>query len=237
MSNTNSPLSFQSGHSRAQWVTILLAVGILADVVAIASTFLQIELLSRAMAGLRITEVEATANDARQGFIGIAQVVVHLTTVVLFLMWIHRAHRNLSALGARNLRFSSGWAVGYWFIPIMNFFRPYQVVKEIWKASDPNTDPADASSWQNATTSSVIGWWWAFWLIYNFVGPSFRFSAQAKTLTDLSAMSWVSILSDGTIIVATVFAILVVRGIDARQEEKSRRLATSNVPLSSTSLG
>lgn len=196
MSKNNSPSLFESGHLRAQLATILLAVGIVADLIAIVSTFSLIGLLSRTLAGLEITEVEITAIASLLRCIGNVQFVVYLTTVVLFLRWIHRAHRNLPALGARNLRFSSGWAVGYWFIPIISLFRPYQVIKEISKASDPSIDSADASSWQNAAPSPVIGWWWAFWLISNFVGQaSFRFSAQAKTLTDFFAMSWLSILS------------------------------------------
>jgi len=37
-------------------------------------------------------------------------------------------------------------------------------------------------------------------------------------------MSWLSIVSDALSIVAGVLAILIVKGIDDRQEEKNRRL-------------
>jgi hypothetical protein len=75
-----------------------------------------------------------------------------------FLMWIHRSHRNLSAFGAQGLTFTPGWAVGWWFIPIFNLFRPFQIVREIWQASDPGM-PAGAA-WRRAPSSPLIGWWW-----------------------------------------------------------------------------
>ena len=57
--------------------------------------------------------------------------LVWLGTATAVLMWVHRAYRNLPALGARDMAYSPGWAVGWWFIPFLNLVRPYQVVREI----------------------------------------------------------------------------------------------------------
>src|SRR5438093_12382214 len=59
-----------------------------------------------------------------------------------FLTWLQRAYRNLPALHATELRYTPGWAVGSWFIPLVNLFAPHQVVSELWKASDPSTSNA-----------------------------------------------------------------------------------------------
>jgi hypothetical protein len=142
-------------------------------------------------------------------------------------MWLHRSYRNLQALHAHELRFSPGWAVGYFFIPILNLFRPYQVLKETWKASDPTT--LHATAWKGSRAFPVLGWWWAFWLITNWLGViSFRVSLFAGD--DLSALylaSVVTAFADGTEVIAAVLAILVVRGIDRRQEEKHQILSDS----------
>ena len=53
-----------------------------------------------------------------------------VATAVFFLMWMFRASKNLQSLQSYSQRFSAGWAVGWWFIPIMSFFRPYQVMAE-----------------------------------------------------------------------------------------------------------
>lgn len=213
---------YASGYLRTQAVTILLVIQILLSITAIWSTYLQIGLISRVMSGLAITEAEATANAARQQTIAGLQVLAWIVTGVLFLMWIHRAHSNLPALGAQNLRFSPGWAVGYWFIPIVNLFRPYQVVQEIWKASDPDVNIADPLSWKSASASSLVDRWWSSWLALFFGGIAMQIVIPAEFLT----ASWAIIIVNGLEIISGIFTISVVQGIDKRQKVKSMRFAT-----------
>ncbi len=83
----------------------------------------------------RTIELEHGASvPAGLGIIGIAaflEIPLRLATIVLFLIWIYRAFGNLSVLKARNLEFSPGWAVGWWFIPFANLVKPFQVVGEL----------------------------------------------------------------------------------------------------------
>lgn len=218
---------FRSAHVRANWVVALLAATVVIDVIAVGSGLAEVGLLDRAIDGAFITEAEATANDVRQGLIGLVQIVLFVGTVVAFLMWLHRARRNLPALHARDLRFSPGWAVGYFFIPILNLFRPYQAVKETWKASDPTT--LHPTAWKDSRGSSVLRWWWAFWLIMNWLGMiAFRISlAAGDDLSVLRGASVMTVLADFFEIVAAVFAIFVVREIDRRQEEKYHMLSAA----------
>jgi hypothetical protein len=81
------------------------------------------------------------ARDVQQLAI-LAQLCSSFMTALFFLLWTYRSYRHLSALSDRDLRFSPGWAVGWFFAPIMNLFRPYQVMKEIWEESDPGAGPS-----------------------------------------------------------------------------------------------
>ncbi len=221
--------SFASGHIRAQLVTLLLLMNIGLGLIAVASDVAQSGLISNMLAGQDISLAVAEASDSRQQTIGVAQLLLFLVTAIFFLVWIYRAHTNLPALGARGLKYSPGWAVAGFFVPILNLVRPYQVVKEIWKASDPNVSAFDASAWQRAPASPVIGRWWVSCLVFaaSFVSWfSFRISSAAATLDDLLAGSSAILVADVLRVIAALFAIRVVRGIDARQEEKSRYRAT-----------
>lgn len=224
MSSSSSITPFASGHTRAKWVTILLAVIILLSVIAVVSDYAEIRLLSRAQVGETITIAEVEANDNRQGIIGVFQLVAYLTTVILFLMWIHRAHKNLSAFGARHLKYSPGWAVGWFFVPFLNLVRPFQVVKEIWGASDSNLE--EDNFWRTTAASPLIGWWWALFLISTFADNfAARLYGSGETISELLTGSWVMLVSDGLYVPAALVAILLVRAIDAMQEEKSTRIA------------
>lgn len=218
---------FVSGHSRAQWVIFLLMAAIMLALIAVTSTYCQIALLSKLMAGETITQAEAVANDTRQQIIGLLQVAIFLGTAIFFLMWIYRAHRNLRALGARDLKYSPGWAVGGFLVPFLNLVRPFQVVKEIWKGSEPETMAMRLGpSYQSTTRSAIVGWWWASVLLSAFVGNvAARMAFRAgETLSDLLSMSWVMLVSDVLDIPAGVLAILMVKKIDAMQEEKRKLL-------------
>ena len=221
-----SVIPYASGHSRAQLLIFLFVGCIVIDLIAVGSYCSQIGLLSRVAAGDWVAPAKIAANIKWQDGIAGWQMLASLITAIVFLMWIHRAHRNLPALGVRNLKYSPGWAVGGFFVPFLNLVRPYQVVKEIWKASDPHLK--DESSWERVAASPLFGWWWAFFLISNFLGR-----IGGRMASDLLAMNWAWLSSDLISIVAGILAILVVRGIDARQEEKSKWLInekTSSAP-------
>lgn len=85
--------------------------------------------------------------------------LVALVTGILVLMWIYRANHNARQLGASDMEFTPGWAVGWYFVPIAWFWKPYQAMSEIWKAS------ARPLNWREQSGSSLLGWWWALWLI------------------------------------------------------------------------
>ena len=222
---------YQSGRLRAQIAVVLLAISIAVDVIAIVSSLFQASLLSNAAAGLGITVADATANDNRQQLIAIIQLLVLVATAVCFLIWFHRAHKNLPALGAGNLEHSPGWAVGGFFIPFLNIVRPYQVMREVWKASDPEVELSVPHSWQYAATSPLIGFWWVTWLISNFLGQLvLRLSGENNSIDDLVMLTYATIASDAVGIIAGVFAIILVRSIDERQERKFQRLVALYTP-------
>ena len=62
-------------------------------------------------------------------------ILMAIITGIIYLMWLHRAYQNLPALGVTKLDATPGWAVGYYFIPILNLFRPYQTMVEILRES------------------------------------------------------------------------------------------------------
>ncbi len=74
-----------------------------------------------------------------------------------------KTYRNLRPLGAEGVAYSPGWAVAYYFIPIVNLFRPFQVMRDTWRASDSRH--ADGTQWMTAATPALIGVWWAIYLL------------------------------------------------------------------------
>mgnify|MGYP001311723013 CR=1 FL=1 len=214
--------SYQSPKTRSAWTLIFFA-GLTAVVLAsFISTFAEIGLLQRVADGEFVPERELLANDDRQSVIGGITLLVYIGLIIAFCIWVHRAAKNLEALNVVGQRFSPRWAVGWWFVPFMNLFRPYQVVKEIWKGSDPRVTAEDSSAWRNAPTSVLLGWWWGIWIVSNLInnGVGRVFRSSDTSLDELITADYFSMIGDGLTIVAAVLAFILVRGITSNQNAK-----------------
>ncbi len=152
----------------------------------------------------------------------LAMLSVYILAIVLFCVWLHRVARNARALGVRNLDNTPGWAVGYFFIPIMNLFVPYKAVKEIWQSSDPDAEP---DFWSHRP-AGLVGSWWAFFLIGNIGGRVIdRFLEGAYSASFIMPLAT---LQAALPIIAAVLATRVIRGIAQRQTLKAERMAATS---------
>lgn len=110
--------------------------------------------------------------DQSRVVIGLIQIIIWITSIILILKWIYRMNDNAHQLGAADMEFTPGWAVGWYFVPFASLVKPYQSMKEIWKTS------IDPKHWQQQPASALLPWWWFFFLAENIVG---RFSGKAET--------------------------------------------------------
>jgi hypothetical protein len=227
---------FLSARPRARVVMFLLLACVAASLFSIFSSYLQVSFISDVLAGAELPDEAAVANDARESLSALLWLVVFAASAVAFLVWIHRAYRNLTALGnpERHLEYSPGWAVGSYFIPFANLVWPYKVMRELWTKSDPKVRTADDLTWYSSGAPPLVTIWWLAWIAAGVVGRlSITFADNAR---DPDAMLWAtkfSIAADALALAAAVFAFLVVRGVTARQDERAlyvRHVASAPPP-------
>lgn len=154
-----------------------------------------------------------------QAFVAVLQFPIYVFAAVTFLMWLFRLYKNLPALRAESPDFSPGWAVGWWFVPLFNLFRPFQAVRRVWAASDPDFDPEPRflTSLQPAAPFFMSSWW-AFWLIANiFTNISARLFDPSDT-ESLATGGYGFLLGGIFWTAAAAFAIKLLLDITARQE-------------------
>jgi hypothetical protein len=123
------------------------------------------------------------------------------------------------------LKYSPGWAVGWFFVPIFLLWKPYQVIMEIWKASDPTTDINDSTAWQKSPASSLVSSWWFLLLASTVIGNIVsRLALRAETLIEILTASWWGFVIDAIDIPVVILTMLIVRSIDIRQEKRGNAL-------------
>ncbi len=208
---------------RAKWVTGLLLAGIAADLAGVVSGLMQRSLLADAGSGNLITSAEANSNDVRQLVVGLIQGAIFVLTSAAFLFWFHRAYRNLPAVGARGLRFRPGWAVGSWFVPFLNLWRPKQIANDIWRASGPEA-LVDRSDWRDDSVPKLyVAWWLGFLISQWLYSTASRLILRAEDVDELQAANSVFLAADSFSIVTAALAILVVHRTTARQSARAAR--------------
>jgi Domain of unknown function (DUF4328) len=177
------------------WVKWVLHLRTIVGVVAVISGTFEYLLLNDFKRGIFATQALAIAageaSDARQQLISIVHLILIVVCAILILTWIFNANKNVRQLGATQLRFSPGWAIGWYFVPFYSLIRPYQAMQEIWQAS------ANSRKWVYEPIPSLLGVWWALFIAANISSNlAFRLSIGATQIDQLQTVSLISILSD-----------------------------------------
>jgi hypothetical protein len=200
-------------------VLVLLGVNMVFDLGLIAAGYGQIDLLERA-AREPVTEEEAAINDALVGFFAFGGLAVFLLTAVFWLIWLYRAYRALTETGSQATDRSPAWAVGCWFIPLLNLLHPFRITRELWhRSANQNADSTVPSD-----SPPLIAGWWLLYLVGGLVG---RIAARqsGETLEALiSATRW-SMLSSLVSLISAALAFLLVRTLKQMQARWSEGAA------------
>lgn len=214
--------------------TLLGLCALLALLAAVAD-LMQLSLLGRAAQGI-VTETEADSNDQRVMIIALLRGLVFLATAVTFGMWTYRMSSNAHAL-TTGLDVSPGWAVGYYFIPFLNLYRPYQAIKEVWQACEADPQLRDGTRWKVAEVPALLPLWWGAWLLSGFAGRLLnRASGDPDTLEELTTVTQFSIALDLWFLLTSLLALAVVVKLHQRQEHCARVVGTIGLEPTGTVL-
>ena len=155
------------------------------------------------------------------------QFFVFVLAIVFFLIWLNRAYKNLYSLRPQHLEFSSGWAVGWWFVPFANLVKPFQVVREVWAESDPEiTEGSTFLSMSLHQAPTYMGLWWASWIIMNVSSNIASRTLDFEDASSVAISGYVFLFAGVAAVVAAVLVIRVIRDITSRQELRFRRLGS-----------
>lgn len=119
-----------------------------------------------------------------------------VVAAVAFIMWLWRARANAELLvGPHGQRLTREWVIGAWICPVVNLWFPYQVVVDVWRASEPKRDGRDG----------LVVWWWMTFLV------SWLFT---RTITLVGVVDTVPLIASCVLDIASgVLALILVRRI------------------------
>lgn len=145
--------------------------------------------------------------------------LVWIPGIVSFCVWVRRANINADALVGNRMEFTPGWAVGWFFVPFANLFKPYQVMSEIYRASDPEVDP---DYWTLAEVPRHLTLWWLSYLAFSIASNATSGPLRARAETQIGG--WPQAIASFLGVASAVLAVVVIRSIRRLQEDKGRRM-------------
>ena len=140
-------------------------------------------------------------------------VLVGLAIAVLLIIWMWRVAKNAELTGCTQPRFSPGWTIGGWFIPLANLVIPVLIVQDLWRASEPGAPQGDPT-WRRRSGSALVGWWWAT----HVASYLLVLRGSGSNLEELRTADTVACLGAVTATAAAILLVQVVRRITSRQQ-------------------
>ncbi len=151
---------------QAENAIIGLKCVLIMEFVSIFFLYLEYSLLS-SVSSKPTSEEAINANYDQQQFFSIISLFVYFISIVTFLKWFRRAYYNLgirvSSLSCSNIR-----AAISWFIPIVSIYKPYQILKEMYRKTNyllvqryPETE--------GILPMKLLHVWWFFYIVLNII--------------------------------------------------------------------
>lgn len=194
-------------HLRAKYAIVFIALIFILDLFSLLFDYLEYLLLTSDFNA--DSAVEAENSDLRQFILGILHIIIYITSAVFFVMWFRRAYYNLHTK-INPLYHSEGWAAGSWFVPFINLYRPYQIMKELY------TETVDFLEEKGKIIndkyfSFYIGSWWVLWIVSSVLGRIyFRKVTNAETIQELLESNKLSMINTAISIPLALITIKVI---------------------------
>jgi hypothetical protein len=196
-----------SNTQRAKNAILLLWFTVGFKAISIFSDYIQVQVLSDIDRGV-IDMPRIEANDSRQMVLAVLWAILLIISASTFIMWFRRAYHNLIKSGEQT-QFTEGWAAGAWFTPILNLFRPYQIMIEMYDKTKEKLVANNLIGSSILSKRPLIIWWWILWTGLSIISRiTSRLGNNLDTADALIKVTWVEILVD---LLAMVSAVLLIK--------------------------
>ena len=177
-------------------------------------------------ASLYLSEAHQLSNTTLSNFLALVYWVV-------LLFFVARVARAASDLGAQGLRYTPKRAVWGYIIPVVNFYRPYQAMREAWQVSDPRSTE---SNWSSLGGYGWVRLWWGLYLSAIVVGLLFGISSgldldlQGTALGLRVSLQYDAVIESIAGVNALVMLTMVKNISDRMQAKWDLRFGPASVP-------
>ncbi|WP_147450265.1 DUF4328 domain-containing protein [Corallococcus carmarthensis] len=206
-----SALEVPDSRERAHRATVLQYVSAGTSLVGLLYELLLVPEFGNPLAAERLS---------RWGVLVLAMAVVVATQVTL-LMWVHRVVRQLKALGA-DIGMSPARAVWMWLIPLLNWVKPYHVMRDI----------AEKLGGASFVASLPLQLWWAANVLARILEKAEAKLLVRETATaDTTTRDVVGLLSSVCAVAAALLYVQLIKDLQTRLDRRREGIEEPEAPV------
>lgn len=167
-------------------------------------------------------------------YASILVLIAAITSIITFIMWFRRAYYNIG-LRTSDLLYADGWAAGSWFIPVINLYMPYQIMKSLYQQTEKYMTLCMKEPYKGNLKTNYVNLWWTLWIIsglINYFSIKTTWNIENVDLTAINTL--VALIGAVSQIALCVVTIVVIKDYsDAEKvliEEKQEELEYGLTP-------
>ncbi|NMH27953.1 DUF4328 domain-containing protein [Flavobacterium silvaticum] len=227
---------------RARIAIIMVWIVLTVQMASLVSAYFQYRLLINLQDSNYVSPDELSMNDLRERLIAVVFLILYLVSGITFIRWFRRAYFNLGQR-VTVLEYSDGWAAGSWFVPVLNFFRPFQMMREMYQETiDIFLNNKQLKEVKLST--AFLGWWWFFWILNTILSQvANRTALSANTVEEFIFSTKADMISDIFMIPLSILAVKVISDyseaeellLHLDQEDARQEFITETIAISDSS--
>jgi hypothetical protein len=161
--------------------------------------------------------------------LGLAHFSSNLVCIIMFVMWFRRAYANLNRIGKYLTESNDSMAFWGFAIPILNFFKPYQMMKEVWDKTQQTTRTVNENYQLKQSSGFILAWWLCFVVLRIVDQVSFRMNLKTETYEEFAATTSYDIFSSSFDIVCVLLTIHMIKKVAVIEKDLSSTLELKKV--------
>ena len=201
---------YRDDRTLTRWTLGLLWARVLVASIAVVSGYFERDLLMDMQSGEFESEAAlmsaAASSDSRERIIGATQLILFVICGTTILVWIYRACHNVR-VKAPQLDVTPAASVGWYFVPIANYWMPYAAMRDIWEAT------AEQAGKPGDSDRGLLRTWWILFIVRSLLGAgALAYVTRAESIEQLlsanAVTAWINV---STIALCVVFIVMVNR--------------------------
>lgn len=149
--------------------------------------------------------------DSISSYTALLTLAASIISIITFIRWFKQAYYNIE-LRVGKLKYSNSWTITSWFIPIVNLFIPYEMMKDLYTKTDQYLLCHSMEPYTERLKTNYVDGWWTLWIIFLIINYwSMKIQWSSITIETLSnSNNLLSIINTILLIVLGMTTIIVI---------------------------